>query len=302
MDDRDWRSGAKTFPDRLRRSRQKISTGGANLPAPLRRGVVDGRPLGRLPFLQVRRAVRAALIGGIRALYVFLPTGRSRGTKRTIISLALLRRPAPERSDERVDAADYWNLWPAITKTTRCAFAFDRSVEIRLQKSKVDRENRFHRGATPHFLERFGSKRVQFPIQRRPGCAASALVADDRAGHWHRYAYPDIEVQRLLGLCGLALRLGFAWNYEPLAASIAPLPRRFLCATVVALYRHRMVADGHHQSQQGPRVWQILDRETLYHSHRSILPLGHARLLDLPFQRPRDYDERRAHLYHVARL
>src|SRR5258707_8978584 len=198
MDDRDWRSGAKTFPNWLRRSHQKISAGGANLPAPLCRGVVDGRPLGRLPFLQVRRAVRAALIGEIRALYVFLPTGRSRGTERTRLSLALLRRPAPERSDERVDAADYWNLWPAITKTARCAFASDRSVEIRLQKPKIDRKNRFHRGAAPHFLERFGAKRIQFFVECRSGRPASALVADDRARYWHRHAHSNTEVQWLL--------------------------------------------------------------------------------------------------------
>src|SRR5437016_2072803 len=29
-----------------------------------------------------------------------------------------------------------------------------------------------------------------------------------------------------------------------------------------------MVADGHHQSQQGPRLRQILDRKTLHHSPR----------------------------------
>src|SRR6266446_10988941 len=61
-----------------------------------------------------------------------------------------------------------------------------------------------------------------------------------------------------------------------------------------------MVADGHHQSQQGAGIRQILDREAFHRSHRSILPLGYARLLHLPFQRPRDHNECGAHLYHVA--
>src|SRR5260370_13517518 len=61
-----------------------------------------------------------------------------------------------------------------------------------------------------------------------------------------------------------------------------------------------MVADGHRQSQQGPRLWQILDRETLYHSHRSIPSLGHARLLDLPYQRFGYYNERGPDLYRPS--
>src|SRR5882724_2929525 len=100
MDNRDRRSGAEAFPDRLRGSHQKILPGRADLSAPLRRGVVDGRALGRLSFLQICRTVRAALTGEIRALYDFLPTGRSCRAARAGVCLALLRRAAPGRSDE----------------------------------------------------------------------------------------------------------------------------------------------------------------------------------------------------------
>src|SRR6266849_2048699 len=42
--------------------------------------------------------------------------------------------------------------------------------------------------------------------------------------------------------------------------------------------------------------------ERLSTVHIPILPLGYVRLLDLPFQRSGDHNERRAHLYHVAWL
>src|SRR5438132_174832 len=88
---------------------------------------------------EIRRVLRAALIGEIRALYFLPPAGRSGGTTRTSISLALLRGSAHGRSDERVDADDYGNLRQTLAQTARRAFACDRSLEVRLQESEVDR-------------------------------------------------------------------------------------------------------------------------------------------------------------------
>src|SRR5438309_3420260 len=139
MDRRDRRSSAKAFPDWFRRSHPKIPTGGADLSSPLCRGMVDGGALGRLSVRKIRRVLRAALIREVRTLYLLSPAGRSGGTTGTSISVALLRRSAHGRSDERVDADDYGNLRQTIAETTRRAFACDRSLEVRLQESEVDR-------------------------------------------------------------------------------------------------------------------------------------------------------------------
>ncbi|HEU5247063.1 MAG TPA: molybdopterin-dependent oxidoreductase [Candidatus Udaeobacter sp.] len=48
------------------------------------------------------------------------------------LSLALLRRSAHGRSDESIDTADYWDLRQAIAAATWCAFASDRSLQVRL--------------------------------------------------------------------------------------------------------------------------------------------------------------------------
>src|SRR5262249_40641078 len=100
MDHRRWRFGAKAFSDRLRRSHQEISLGGADLSSALRGSVVNGRTLDRFSVCKIHRVLRAALIGKVRALYVFLPTARSRRAERAGLSMALLRRSAPGRSDE----------------------------------------------------------------------------------------------------------------------------------------------------------------------------------------------------------
>src|SRR5258708_6929541 len=110
MDDRNRRLGAKSFSDRIRGSRQKIPVGGADLSDAMRGSVVNGSALGRLSFSKICRFLPAPFVGEIRTISFVSSPARSNRATTGCISMALLRRVASGRSDERTHTNDYGHL------------------------------------------------------------------------------------------------------------------------------------------------------------------------------------------------
>ncbi len=82
---------------------QAVRARGAHLPAPLRRGVVDGDSVGRHSAQQHSQARRAASEGDVRRVHDAAAAVRDAGSEGILAQLAVHRRSADGRSDAPAD-------------------------------------------------------------------------------------------------------------------------------------------------------------------------------------------------------
>ncbi len=120
---------------RRRRPGQGDRPRGAALPPPLRRSLVDGDPLDRLPAARAGRTGEAALGGQIRALRD-LPRRYCRARPEAVHALALCRGPDDGRGDQRARLHRHRRLRQAGRQGAGRADPAGDAVEIRLQIGK----------------------------------------------------------------------------------------------------------------------------------------------------------------------
>ena len=130
-----------------RRAAQAGADGRAHLPHALRRGLVDGDPLGRLLAGRADQARRAHRQRQVRAVR---DPGRQEPDARAALvgaRLALCRRPAPRRGDAPADAAGLRPVRRGAAQPERRAGAPGGALEVRLQDGQVDRAHPLRRQA-----------------------------------------------------------------------------------------------------------------------------------------------------------
>ena len=130
--------GGEAAPLRHRRPAE-AAAGGAHLPPPLRRGLVDGGAVGRLSAGRAAEAGRAAGQRQVRRVRVPRRPGDHAQRAPPTARLALPRRTAPGRSAAPADHPRRRPLRRSAAQAQRRAAAPGGAVEIRLQERKVDR-------------------------------------------------------------------------------------------------------------------------------------------------------------------
>jgi sulfoxide reductase catalytic subunit YedY len=139
----------------IERPSLQLYAGGPDLPAALRRGMVDGRAVGRhsagQPAVEVRRA-------GQRQIRRLRDAGAAGGNARPGIllqdpALALCRGAAARRGDASADDPRGRGAWRGAAEPERRAGAARRAVEIRLQEHQVDRLDPLYRRGAAGDLE-----------------------------------------------------------------------------------------------------------------------------------------------------
>src|SRR5205085_3359429 len=183
---------------------------GARLSASLRRRLVNGYPLGRLPVgaaIERGPAVGPSALCRLSNHLCAKPDAEPEhgGTR-----LALCRRLAARRSDAPVDAARERTVRANTATAERRAASSGRALEVRLQRDQVNRQDHAHERSAADDLEfgRFG--RIRFLLECQPERGSSALESE--AGAAHRRVWParHTALQRLCGSSRAALfRDGF---------------------------------------------------------------------------------------------
>lgn len=156
---------------------------GADLPVPLRGGLVDGHSLDRVSA----RGAAGAGGGAAGAKYVAfqtlyrpeeMPGQRAPGIDWPYVEgLRLL-----DEGDASADASDLRTIWRGAAQSERRAAQDRGAMEIRLQVDQEHREDQPGRGGAAHHLERAAAARIRLLCQCESGGGSSALVAGDGAG------------------------------------------------------------------------------------------------------------------------
>ena len=159
---------------------------GAHLSAALRRGLVDGDPLGRLPAGRPAQARRAPGQRQVRRLRD--PGAAGRRCRASSGLLQALDWPYVEglRLDEAMHPLDHPGRRPLRrdhAQPERRADPAGGAVEVRLQEHQVDRPDQPGRGAAADHLEPQNRRRVRLLFQRQPRGRPPALEPGDRAPH-----------------------------------------------------------------------------------------------------------------------
>ena len=141
---------------------------GTHLPAALRRSLVDGHSVGRIPARRPAQALRAELARQVRRVQDGHATRRDAGTALPGARLAVRRRPAHRRGHAPADDHCGRPVRRDAAEPERRAAAPGRAVEIRLQGHQVDRRDPLHREAAADELEPVGAARVRLLRQREP--------------------------------------------------------------------------------------------------------------------------------------
>ena len=140
LDGQARRPGREGADRRHRRADQDDGARGASLSPSLRRGLVDGDSLDRLPAAQAGRVRQAAVLGRrLCASRRFLDKKMAPG-QRVLHALALYRGPDHGRGDQRSRLHRHRRLWQAARQGSGRADPAGDAVEIRLQVRQVDRE------------------------------------------------------------------------------------------------------------------------------------------------------------------
>ena len=166
VDDQDRRHGREAAGDRHRRSHPQDDAGGAPLPSPLRRGVVDGGSVVRLSAGEAGRTGEAAVVGEIFA-HGDVPRSEDRARPAPdLVSVALCRGADDRRGDERTRFPGDRRLRQAGLQADGCADPARAAVEVWLQVSQVDRALQLHRPAAEELLGIAAGRRIRLLGQR----------------------------------------------------------------------------------------------------------------------------------------
>ena len=156
------------------------AAGGTALPAPLRRGLGDGRALVGFPHGGTGQVRQAHIRRAFRAHGDPDGRGNHAGPAPTLVSLALYRRPHPGRGHQRTGLHRDRHLRQADAQAERRDDPPGRALEIRLQVDQVDRALHLHRRAARRPVGRGPATGIRFLRQRQSGGRSPALVPGDR--------------------------------------------------------------------------------------------------------------------------
>ena len=196
LDGQARRPGREGADGRHRCADQGDGARGAPLSPPLRRGLVDGDPLDRLPAQEAGRVRQAALLGDLRAVRD-LPRQEDGAGPALVHALALCRGPDHGGSDERSRLHRHRRLRQAARQGPGRADPAGDAVEIRLQVDQVDREDFVRRQAAGDVLGVARAGRIRLLGQRQSGGAASPLEPGHGKLPQRRTAASDADLQRL---------------------------------------------------------------------------------------------------------
>src|SRR6185503_6442552 len=173
---------------------------GAHLPAPLRRSLVDGHSLGRLPARGSLEALRADVERQVRAVRDVERTDANARRALPRARVAVPRRTHDRRGHAPARVRRRRYLWQGAAESERRAPAHRAAVEIRVQEHQVDRPYPLHGPPTANELEHGGAAGVRLLLERQPGSRSPALESGVREALGRRSlrcADPDADVQRL---------------------------------------------------------------------------------------------------------
>ena len=182
---------------RPRRSAEDQPARGAGLPHALRRGVVDGDPVGGLLAGEAARAVEPLGDAKYVAFETLLdPEAHARPEDRRA-RLAVRRGAADGRGDAPADAAGVGPLRPRAAAAGRRAGAAGGAVEVRLQGHQVDRQDHARGDAAADDLEPAGARRIRLLRQREPAASITRAGARPPSSASANRAGGRPDVQRL---------------------------------------------------------------------------------------------------------
>ena len=174
LDGQARRTGREGADGRHRHADQGDGARGASLSPPLRRSLVDGDSLDRLPAEEAGRVRQAPVLGVLRAVRD-LPRQEDGAGPAVVHALALCRGPDHGRGDERSRLHRHRRLRQAARQGSGRADSPGDAVEIRLQVDQVDRQDFVRRQAAGDVLGDARAGRIRLLGQRQSGRAASAL-------------------------------------------------------------------------------------------------------------------------------
>jgi sulfoxide reductase catalytic subunit YedY len=190
-----------------RRHPEVVPARRAHLPHALRRGVVDGHSVGRLPAGRLREALRADLEGEVRRVHARCSTcGRCRGRREPVLAVALregLRMDEAMHPLTMLAVGLYGEVLPnqngaPLRLVVPWKYGF-KGVKSIVSVKFVEKDAAEHLAADAR-------RGIRLLRQREPRRRSPALDAEDRAPHRRVLPPQDAAVQRLRRSGGVALR------------------------------------------------------------------------------------------------
>ena len=125
---------------------------GAHLPAPLRRSLVDGHPLGRISARRSAAPLPADLARQVRRVHDAARSEADARPAARLPAMALRRGSADRRGHAPARIHGRRRLRPRIAEPERRAAAPACAVEVRIQERQVDRAHPLHRACAGDVL------------------------------------------------------------------------------------------------------------------------------------------------------
>ena len=165
-----------------RRPAEVVPARGARLPDALRRGVVDGDPVGRLPARRPREAPRADAPRRSTSRSRRCSTrSRCPGQRRDVLDWPYVEGLRIDEAMNPLALLAVGLLRPRAAEPERRAAAARGALEVRLQGDQVDREDPLRREASRRRLEPDGAERVRLLREREPRGRPPALEPGARS-------------------------------------------------------------------------------------------------------------------------